>query len=111
MLPDLLMLQWLKVFYVNILDIPENNRTLEQREQAHIRNALIHWYYKIVKWKIIIWDFDRNRNIETFGKRIYDIETLWNDAKEYEKVCHSRENGFDSLDKWIYHANECKISV
>ena len=104
MLPDLMMLQWLKTFYINMLEIPENNRTLEEKQQAHIRNALVHWYYKIVHWKIILWDEKINK--ATWGrdisleKNIYDIEALWNEAKEYEKNYHSRKNGFDSLAEW-----------
>lgn len=109
-LPDLLILQWLKIFYINILKIPENNRTLEEKRQAHIRNALVHWYYKIVRWKIILWDEKINR--ETWGrdipleKDIYDIETLRNEAKEYEKFYHSRKNGFESLVKWTWIAKK-----
>lgn len=110
MLPDLLMLQWLKAFYVNILEIPEN-RTTRLKELAHIRNALIHWYYKIVKWKIIIRDFDTKRNRETLEKRIYDIETLRNEAKKYENYYHSRKNGFDSLEKWIWLTKKSKETL
>lgn len=44
-----------------------------------------------------MWDFDIKRNKETREKRIYDIETLQNEAKKYENFYHSRKNGFSSL--------------
>lgn len=110
MLPDLLMLQWLKAFYVNILEIPDS-RTPKLKELAHIRNALIHWYYKIVNWKVIMWDFDIKRNKETREKRIYDIETLRNEAKKYENFYHSRKNGFSSLVNWIWLVKKNSESV
>ena len=110
MLPYLIMLQWLKIFYNNILDIPKDNRDSREKRHAHIRNALCHWFYKIVWWKIILWDMNKHLpgSPMTLCKSIYDISDLFNEAMFEELKYHSRYNGFDEIKSKATHLSQQK---
>lgn len=94
MIWDVFSLWKLKMFYINMLDIPENNRTLEQQEDAHKRNALIHWYYNIANWIIIMWDIDkRNWWRMSWDKHIYSFADIFADANFQNKLQKSMSRG------------------